>query len=61
MEKKLAVSRLHLSDGTVLTNQVAVFREGRFLRCYPLTEEEAFTAWFGGDFFVGDAFPDSPP
>lgn len=51
-EKKIGVSRLHLLDGTVLHNRLLVWRNGRFVGHYPLTEEQAFTRWIGGDFYL---------
>lgn len=52
--KKIAVSRLHLPDGRVKHNQLLVFEDGRLLRRYPLTGEEAFTTWLGGDYYLED-------
>lgn len=49
MEKKLAVRKLHLTDGRILHNQVIVFEEGKYIRNYPLNGEEAFTVWYGGE------------
>ncbi len=61
MTKKIGVSRLHLPDGRVLRNQVVVFEGGKLVRFYPLTEEEAFTSWLGGDFYVPGAEEDTGP
>lgn len=52
--KKIAVSRLHLPDGTVKRNQVLIFENNRLVRYYPLTCEEPCTSWLGGDYFLTD-------
>lgn len=54
MEKHIGVSRLHMLDGHILRNQILIFRNGKLVAYYPLTKEEAFTAWIGGDFYLED-------
>lgn len=47
---KIAVSRLHLLSGEVLTNQVLIFQDGQLSSWHNLVEEESFVAWIGGDY-----------
>lgn len=47
---KIAVSRLHLLSGKVLSNQVLTFQGGRLCEWHDLVEEEPFVAWVGGDY-----------
>ncbi len=47
---KIAVSRLHLLSGEVLTNQVLTFQDGQLSSWHNLVEEEPFVAWIGGDY-----------
>lgn len=54
MTKRIGVSRLHLHDGSVRHNQIVVIEDGKIVRYYPLTEEEAFTSWIGGDFYLDE-------
>ncbi len=53
MTERIAVSRLHLKDGTILRNQVLELEGGEVLRFYDLQEELPFTEWRGGDFYMG--------
>ncbi len=52
--RRIAVSRLHLPEGTVLKNQVLEFAaDGKTVsKYYPLTEELPFTEWRGGDYIL---------
>lgn len=50
--KRIAVSRLHLPDGTVLLNQVIETSEEGEISYYPLTDELPFTEWLGGDYYL---------
>ncbi len=50
MTHRIAVSRLHLPDGSILVNQVLEYDGERLLRYFPLTEELPFTQWIGGDY-----------
>lgn len=51
---RIAVSRLHLSNGEVKKNQVLEIdvETQKVVRSYPLEQEIAFTEWRGGDFFL---------
>lgn len=51
---RIAVSRLHLSNGEVWKNQVLEFdvKTKKIVRFYPLEQEIAFTEWRGGDYFL---------
>ena len=51
---RFAVHRLHLPDGRVLPLQVVETDGKRPLRYHPLTAEEPFTQWLGGDFYFTD-------
>lgn len=62
-EQRVAVWGLRMPDGRLLRRQVLVFRAGKLQRYYPLTEEEAFTKWYGGEIAyesVCQSAPDSP-
>ena len=48
--RRIAVSRLHLPDGTILHNQVIELCDGQPQRYYPLVQELPATEWLGGDF-----------
>ena len=48
--RRIAVSRLHLPDGTVLSNQVIELSDGNPQRHYPLNHELPATEWLGGDY-----------
>ena len=48
--RRIAVSRLHLPNGTILHNQVIELCEGQPRRYYPLVQELPATEWLGGDF-----------
>ncbi len=52
--RRIAVSRLHLPDGTVLKNQVLELSadEKSVLDYYPLVQELPFTEWKGGDYYL---------
>lgn len=50
--KRIAVSRLHLPDGKVLTNQVIDTTDSGEIIYYPLTDELPFTEWHGGDYYL---------
>ena len=50
--KRFAVSRLHLSNGVILTNQVVEIDDSGDIRYYPLTDELPFTEWHGGDYYL---------
>ena len=53
MYVRFAVSRLHLSDGTLLKNYVIEGNDkGDAVRYYPLKEELPFTEWRGGDYYL---------
>lgn len=52
ISRRIAVNRLHLTDGRVLYNQVIEFSDNKPLRFYSLTEELPFTEWVGGDYFL---------
>ena len=52
MVEKFAVSRLHLKDGTLLTNQVVIVCDEEVKDYHELKEEEPFTEWRGGDFYI---------
>ncbi len=56
--RRIAVSRLHLPDGTVLKNQVLELSadEKSVTNYYPLTQELPFTEWRGGDYYLGENF-----
>lgn len=51
---RIAVSRLHLSNGEVRKNHVLEFdvETKKVVRFYPLEQEIAFTEWRGGDYFL---------
>lgn len=51
---RIAVSRLHLSNGEVRKNQVLEIdvETKKVVRLYPLEQEIAFTEWRGGDYFL---------
>ena len=49
--RRIAVRRLHLPDGQILTNQVIEFADDGSQRYFPLTEELPFTEWLGGDYY----------
>lgn len=50
--KRIAVLRLHLPDGRILTNQLLDFDEaGRIISYSPLCKEVAFCEWFRGDWY----------
>ena len=51
-EKRIGFSRLHMTDGRILHNHIVVFAEGRVVRHYPITDEEPFTSWVGGDYYL---------
>lgn len=55
---RIAVSRLHLSNGEVRKNQVLEFdvKTKKVVRFYPLEQEIAFTEWRGGDYFCRKRF-----
>lgn len=48
--RRIAVSRLHLPDGTLLNNQVIELSDGIPQRHYPLVHELHATEWLGGDY-----------
>ena len=48
--RRIAVSRLHLPNGTILHNQVIELCDGQPQRYYPLVQELPATEWLGGDF-----------
>ena len=48
--RRIAVSRLHLPDGTLLNNQVIELSDGIPQRHYPLVHELPATEWLGGDY-----------
>lgn len=52
MLRRLAVSRLHFPNGTVLFNQVLEFRQKKVIAIYALTEELPYTEWMGGDYYL---------
>lgn len=53
--KKIAVLRLHLPDGTTLTNQLLEFDGNGKLSSYTsLTKEVAFCEWHRGDWHCED-------
>lgn len=52
ISKNIAVLRLHLPDGAVLTNQLLKFDErGQLVTYYPLKSELAFCEWYRGDWY----------
>ena len=55
IDKRIAVQRLHLKDGTVLNKHVVEFKNGKPLRIYPLRKELPQTAWIQGDFYLSEA------
>lgn len=50
--RRIAVSRLHMPDGTVCSNQVLEILDGKVVRHYPLQEELPFTEWHPVDYFL---------
>ncbi len=50
--RRFAVSRLHLPDGRVLSNQVIETMDEKVVRYYPLTEELPFTEWHPIDYYI---------
>lgn len=54
MFRRIAVSRLHLPDGTVRCNQVIELENGKVVSFYALTEELPYTEWLGGDFVLSE-------
>jgi hypothetical protein len=59
--RKIAVNRLHLSTGEVLRQQVVELSAGGLVTGYhPLTTEEPFTEWVGGDYWVSDSSGETP-
>lgn len=54
MFRRIAVSRLHLPDGTVRCNQVIELENGKVTSFYALTEELPYTEWLGGDFILSE-------
>lgn len=56
MFRRIAVSRLHLPDGTVRCNQVIELENGKVVSFYALTEELPYTEWLGGDFVLSEDF-----
>lgn len=54
MFRRIAVSRLHLLDGTVRCNQVIELENGKVVSFYALTEELPYTEWLGGDFVLSE-------
>lgn len=54
MFRRIAVSRLHLPDGTVRYNQVIELENGKVVSFYALTEELPYTEWLGGDFVLSE-------
>lgn len=51
--KRIAVKRLHLGDGTVLTNKVIEFqRDGSACRIMDLNAELPNTVWIGSDYYL---------
>lgn len=49
MKTYLAVKRLRLPDGTLLTDQLLTLApDGTMLRYEPLTHEHPFTVWYRG-------------
>lgn len=49
--RRIAVSRLHLPDGSILHNQVIESIDGHPIRHFPLREELPHTIWAGGDYY----------
>ena len=56
-DKRIAVQRLHLSDGTVLNRYVVEFKNGMPIRYYPLKNELPQTEWRQGDFYLSESKP----
>lgn len=54
MFRRIAVSRLHLPDGTVRCNQVIELENGKVVSFYALTEELPYTEWLRGDFVLSE-------
>lgn len=51
--KRIAVKRLHLGDGTVLTNKVIEFQyDGPACRIMDLNAELPNTVWIGSDYYL---------
>lgn len=52
--RRIAVSRLHLPDGTILSNQVLEFQDNSLnpLVFYNLKEELPYTEWISGDYYL---------
>lgn len=48
--RRIAISRLHLPDGSILLRQVVEIIDGCPVRYFPLTDEIPFTEWLGGDY-----------
>ena len=49
---RIAVSRLHLPDGTILRNQILELKGDRVVDYYDLQEEIYNTIWRGGDYYI---------
>lgn len=58
-DRNIGVARLHLPNGTVLKRRLVVIRDGRVQGHYPLTDEQPFTTWVGGDLYLEDLIEDS--
>ena len=43
--RRIAVSRLQLSNGEILKNQIIEWDDNNVPKFYPITEELAFTEW----------------
>lgn len=61
MHSHLAVKRLRLTDGTILTDQLlAIAPDGTVLHYEPLTCEHPFTVWYRGTYELTQPSSRSP-
>ncbi len=54
MERRKAYHRLVLPSGEVIPHPIVIYdEEGNILSWHPMTHEEPFTEWVGGEVAVG--------
>jgi hypothetical protein len=59
--RKIAVNRLLLPGGEILHQQVIEFDDhGHVVAYHPLSAEEPFTEWQGGDYRISDTACETP-